>query len=71
MNSKEHFDVLLKNHQDIKKSLLVLFEEEEIALRWLTSPKPQLCDVTPLSLLEKDKQAVSDLIYTIKTGDFS
>lgn len=71
MNHKEQFDVLLKNHQDIKSSLLALFKEEKIALRWLTSPKSQLSNATPHSLLEGNKQVVSDLIYTIKTGDFS
>lgn len=74
MNMKIHkeFDDLLRNCPEIKKEVLELFKKkEEVALRWLKSPRIQLCGVTPASLLETDKEKVRDLIYTIKIGDFS
>lgn len=69
---KKEFNTLLKNHPEIKKEVLELFKkEEEVALRWLKSPRIQLCGATPASILETDKEKIRDLIYTIKTGDFS
>jgi uncharacterized protein (DUF2384 family) len=50
---------------------LDLFKNPEAALNWLKKPRKQLCNATPLSVLERNPTLVEELIYTIKTGDFS
>lgn len=65
---------LLKDHNDLHRELMQLFKNDEAqAIIWLTKSKDPLCDVTPLSLInsEEGKVKVLDMIYRIKTGDFS
>jgi len=72
--SKDKLEALSKNHQDVLDELMYLFKNnEQQVMIWLTSDKAPLCDVSPLSLLDSraGKEKVLDMIYRIKTGDFS
>jgi hypothetical protein len=72
MTTKDEFDALLINHDDVKKEVLVLFNGRcDVALQWLNQKKPQLLGVSPISIIDTDKQRILDLIYQIKTGDMS
>ena len=57
---------LLSEYPTIHADILGLFKEPEAA-----KPRKQLCDVTPLIALETNSAQVEDLLYRIKTGDFS
>lgn len=70
LSAEDELQNLLRNHPDIKKELLSLYKNNaEVAVSWLKTPKPFLCDVTPLDILDDNSEQVSDLIYRIKTGD--
>ena len=74
MSNKEDLKKLLKNHQDLHDELMHLFKNNaEQCLIWLTNIKGPLCDVTPISLIDgpEGKEKVLDMIFRIKTGDFS
>jgi hypothetical protein len=72
MTIKDEFDALLMNHDDVKKEVLALFAGRcDVALEWLKTKRPQLLGVSPASVIDTDKESVLDLIYRIKTGDFS
>jgi hypothetical protein len=73
MNNKESLKELLKNDYELHNELLSVFKKEELAMSWLTSPKVPLENMTPLSLIATvdGKNKVLDMIYRIKTGDFS
>jgi len=64
---------ILDNNQDLHSELLNVFKQEDNAISWLTSPKVPLENMTPLSLIATadGKKKVLDLLYKIKTGDFS
>ena len=62
---------LLSKHPKIYTDILDLFKNPKAALNWLKKPRKQLCNATPLSVLERNPTLVEELIYTIKTGDFS
>jgi protein subunit release factor B len=62
------------NNQDLYSELLSVFKKESHAIRWLTSPKAPLENIAPLlSLIATidGKKKVMDMLYKIKTGDFS
>ncbi|MGI2227226.1 hypothetical protein [Shewanella frigidimarina] len=72
MTTKDEFDALLINHDDVKKEVLALFKGRcDVALQWLNQTKPQLLGVSPISIIDTDKQRILDLIFQIKTGDMS
>jgi hypothetical protein len=72
MTTKDEFDALLINHDDVKKEVLALFNGRcDVALEWLKETRPQLMGVSPSSIIDTDKQRVLDLIFQIKTGDIS
>ncbi|OKY25123.1 MbcA/ParS/Xre antitoxin family protein [Thalassotalea sp. PP2-459] len=62
---------ILARHPKIHSSLLEVFKKEDVALRWLKSPRIQLGNKAPIDVLADDESAVEDLLYRIKTGDFS
>jgi len=62
---------LLINHQEIKRELLGLFKIPRVALIWMRHPKIPLENQSPASLLATNPNAVLDMLYRIKTGDFS
>tara|TARA_R110001583_G_scaffold195511_1_gene374763 strand:+ start:20043 stop:20285 length:243 start_codon:yes stop_codon:yes gene_type:complete len=62
---------LLVSHQVIKVELLKVFKYPEAALEWLSHPKLPLENKSPASLLDSNPDAVLDMLYRIKTGDFS
>lgn len=66
-------EITLDNNQDLHDELLSVFKQESHAISWLTSTKSPLGNVTPLSLINTTdgKKKVLDMIYRIKTGDFS
>lgn len=65
--------ITLDNNQDLHKELLSVFKQESHAISWLTSTKVPLGNVSPLSLINsiEGKMKVLDMLYRIKTGDFS
>ena len=67
----QEIDELLKEHLEIKKELLTLFPSPQLALQWLSNSKAPLLNKTPLSLLDTNPNVVLDILYRIKTGDFS
>lgn len=73
MNNKDPLKELLKNNSELHNELLSVFKKEEQAMNWLTSIKVPLGNVTPLSLIPTvdGKNKVLDMLYRIKTGDFS
>lgn len=72
MIAEDELSNLLSKHPGIKADLLSLYKNNaEVSLDWLKVPKPSLCDATPLELLDKNPRQVADLIYRLKTGDFS
>jgi hypothetical protein len=72
MTTKDEFDALLLNHDDVKAEVLALFGgRSDEALKWLKANRPQLLGVSPASVIDTDKKSVLDLIYRIKTGDLS
>jgi uncharacterized protein (DUF2384 family) len=62
---------LLKDHHDIKKELLNILPSPQLALQWLSNPKAPLQNKTPLSLIDTNPDEVLDILFRIKTGDFS
>jgi uncharacterized protein (DUF2384 family) len=64
-------DELLASHQVIKDELLKIFKYPAPALEWMSHPKIPLKNKAPASLLDTDPEAVLDMLYRIKTGDFS
>jgi len=71
MLAESELSKLLCDYPIIHVKILELFSEPDVALRWLKSPKIQLCGATPLSTLERAPKQVEDLIYRIETGDRS
>tara|TARA_R110002050_G_scaffold297839_1_gene459910 strand:- start:121 stop:339 length:219 start_codon:yes stop_codon:yes gene_type:complete len=72
MTTKDEFDTLLLNHDDVMTEVLALFDgRRDVALNWLKAKRPQLLGVSPASIIDTDKKSVLDLIYRIKTGDLS
>lgn len=65
--------ITLDNNQDLHNELLSIFKQESHAISWLTSTKVPLGNITPLSLINTTdgKKKVLDMLYRIKTGDFS
>ena len=63
----------LDNNQDLHNELLSVFKQESHASRWLTSPKAPLENASPLSLIAttEGKKKIMNMLYKIKTGDFS
>ncbi len=69
---EDELSTLLITHPKIKAELLDLLQDNhDSVIKWLNKPRIQLLNKTPLSVLATNPQKVSDLIYTIKTGDFS
>jgi len=69
---EDELSTLLINHPKIKAELLDLLKDNQgSVIKWLNQPRMQLLNKTPLSVLATNPEKVSDLIYTIKTGDFS
>jgi len=71
MSAENELSELLEDYPKIYIDILDLVKEAKPALRWLKKPRMQLLGMTPLSMLKKDPKQVEDLIYRIKTGDFS
>ena len=72
MEAETELSNLLSNHPEIKEELLDLLKgDHEAAIKWLNKPRMQLLNETPLAVLETNPEKVSDLIFRIKTGDFS
>ncbi|MGE6568155.1 hypothetical protein ACQKE9_06305 [Shewanella vesiculosa] len=72
MISKDELDALLVNHDDVKKEVLALFDGRcDVALAWLKAKRPQLLGASAASIIDNDKESVLDVIFQIKTGDFS
>jgi hypothetical protein len=58
----------------LHKELSALFKGDETAIhQWLHTPKTLLHEKSPIEIIEDDGGLVSihDLIYRLKTGDFS
>jgi len=58
----------------IWSELMSLFKNQnETVIKWLNKEKGPLCGNTPMSLMDtaSGREAVLDMIYRIKTGDFS
>ena len=72
MNKNQELMMVLEKHPDIYKSLMELFNDhEDSCLSWLNKPRKYLCNKKPIDLLNTEPEKVSDIIYRIKTGDFS
>ncbi|SEL89935.1 Protein of unknown function [Colwellia chukchiensis] len=71
MEASEELLSVLKDHPAIHKSINEIFTKPESALSWLNKPRPQLLGKTPLEVTKTEPEKVEDLIYRIKTGDFS
>lgn len=52
-------------------TLLGLFKQHRVALKWLLTPKSQLSGDAPADRLESEPEAVEDLLNRIQRGDFS
>ena len=53
------------------RAAIELFEEQELALDWLSSPLPILGGESPLHYSLKNEQEVLDLIGRLRHGEFS
>jgi uncharacterized protein (DUF2384 family) len=71
MSADKELSELLSEYPRILADVRELFKESEAAICWLRKPRKQLCNVTPLVALEQNPAQVEDLLYRIKTGDFS
>jgi uncharacterized protein (DUF2384 family) len=71
MSVENELSERLKEYPKIYVDILDLFKEAKPALRWLKKPRIQLSGMTPISILKQDPKKVEDLIFSIKTGDFS
>lgn len=71
MSADQELSELLSEYPQVLADVRDLFKEPEEAIRWLKTPRKQLCDVTPLITLETNSAQVEDLLYRIKTGDLS
>lgn len=62
----------LERFKRILKQAVELFEDEEEALRWLSTPKSALDNETPLSVLATDAGAkqVEEILYRAEYGMF-
>ena len=70
--TSDELSSLLINHPKIKAELLDLLKSDnEAAVKWLKQRRWPLLNETALAVLETNPEKVSDLIYQIKTGDFS
>ena len=69
--AKVKLEELLINHQEIKQELLNIFKGHSAAFNWMMEPKIPLENKSPASLLGTNPNAILDMLYRIKTGDFS
>jgi uncharacterized protein (DUF2384 family) len=71
MKSEQLLNDLLEDHVEIKMTILGLFKQHKVALKWLLTPKSQLSGDAPADRLESEPEAVEDLLNRIQRGDFS
>jgi len=71
MKSENLLNELLEEHNEIKFTLLALFKQHDVALKWLLTPKNLLLGEAPIDKLESEPEAVIDLLNRIQRGDFS
>ncbi len=63
----------MDSNSEIRKIVLDLFVQEELADEWLNTPKWFFDDLTPLEMLQKPegKEAVLSILERIRYGDLS
>ncbi|MEW6992305.1 antitoxin Xre/MbcA/ParS toxin-binding domain-containing protein [Colwelliaceae bacterium 6441] len=71
MKSEQLLNDLLADQVEIKMTLLGLFKQHRLALKWLLTPKSQLSGDAPVDRLESEPEAVEDLLNRIQRGDLS